>query len=116
MKELLQVRSGAHMAIIALKVTYCIDSFLILVVVSRYNVSLGGNLWKTTLEIEDLPLLEQAHQGAKFDLIPHFVLIRRPGFALNVAIGSPLIFEERKPMPARNWAAFTCLSVPESDT
>ena len=34
------------------------DSFLIRVVVSRYSVSLGGSLWKTTLEMEDLPLLQ----------------------------------------------------------
>ena len=27
------------------------------VVVSRYSVSAGGNLWKTTLDIDDLPLL-----------------------------------------------------------
>lgn len=33
------------------------DSFLILYVVSRYSVSLGGSLWKTTLDIDDLPLL-----------------------------------------------------------
>lgn len=33
------------------------ESFLMRVVVSRYNVSAGGSLWKTTLDIEDLPLL-----------------------------------------------------------
>lgn len=31
------------------------------VVVSRYNVSLGGSLWKTTLDMEDLPLLHGVH-------------------------------------------------------
>lgn len=35
------------------------DSFLIRVVVSRYSVSLGGSLWKTTLEMDDLPLLQR---------------------------------------------------------
>jgi hypothetical protein len=47
--------------------TYCIDSFLILYVVSRNSVSLGGSLWKTTLDIDDLPLLkpESAHEHAK---------------------------------------------------
>jgi hypothetical protein len=33
------------------------DSFLMRYVVSRYKVSLGGSLWKTTLDMEDLPLL-----------------------------------------------------------
>lgn len=30
---------------------------------SRKSVSFGGSLWKTTLEMEDLPLL-QTHQHA----------------------------------------------------
>lgn len=33
------------------------ESFCIRVVDSRKRVSVGGILWKTTLEIEDLPLL-----------------------------------------------------------
>ena len=37
--------------------TYCMDSFLIRVVVSRYNVSLGAILWNTTLDMDDFPLL-----------------------------------------------------------
>ena len=37
--------------------TYCIESFCILAVDSRNKVSFGGILWKTTLDIEDLPLL-----------------------------------------------------------
>lgn len=32
-------------------------SFFIVVVASKNNVSFGAILWKTTLEIEDLPLL-----------------------------------------------------------
>lgn len=44
--------------------THCMDSFLIRVVVSKYSVSLGGNLWKTTLEIDDLPLLYQDQPGS----------------------------------------------------
>ena len=37
--------------------TYRIDSLVMWVVVSRYKVSLGASLLKTTLEIDDLPLL-----------------------------------------------------------
>lgn len=37
--------------------TYAIESFWIRAVDSKNNVSLGGSLWKTTLDIEDLPLL-----------------------------------------------------------
>jgi len=37
--------------------THCIESFWILAVDSRNRVSFGGILWKTTLEIDDFPLL-----------------------------------------------------------
>jgi len=36
---------------------YCMESFWIRVVDSKKSVSLAGILWKTTLEIDDLPLL-----------------------------------------------------------
>lgn len=36
---------------------YWMESFWIRVVDSRKRVSLGGILWKTTLAMEDLPLL-----------------------------------------------------------
>lgn len=36
---------------------HAMESFWILTVDSRYNVSLGGTLWKTTLEMDDFPLL-----------------------------------------------------------
>jgi hypothetical protein len=39
------------------RATHCIESFWILAVDSRKRVSFGGILWKTTLEIEDFPLL-----------------------------------------------------------
>lgn len=34
------------------------ESFWILTVDSKNSVSLGGTLWKTTLEIDDFPLLQ----------------------------------------------------------
>lgn len=40
-----------------LETTHCIESFWILAVDSRNKVSFGGILWKTTLEIDDFPLL-----------------------------------------------------------
>lgn len=36
---------------------HCMASFLIAVVASMKRVSVGAILWKTTLEMEDLPLL-----------------------------------------------------------
>lgn len=39
------------------KATHCIESFWILAVDSRNRVSFGGILWKTTLEMDDFPLL-----------------------------------------------------------
>lgn len=37
---------------------YFIESFWIRVVDSKKSVSVGGILWKTTLDIDDLPLLK----------------------------------------------------------
>jgi hypothetical protein len=40
-------------------------SFCIRAVDSRNNVSFGASLWKTTLEIDDFPLLSSAHQSIR---------------------------------------------------
>ena len=37
--------------------THCMASFLMAVVASMKRVSVGAILWKTTLEMDDLPLL-----------------------------------------------------------
>lgn len=72
------------------------DSFLIRVVVSRYSVSLGGSLWKTTLEIDDLPLLEGNQLGnvTQQSRVTHlrWPMSRRRGFP------SPALLLGRRPV------------------
>lgn len=50
------------------------ESFWMRVVDSRNRVSLGGILWKTTLAIEDFPLL-----------LPVSLFCRRKGYDLEIA-------------------------------
>lgn len=48
---------------------YCIDSFLIVVVASRKRVSWGAILRKTTLDIEDFPLLDTQRNTKVIDSV-----------------------------------------------
>lgn len=62
--------------------------------VGRPESSISGSI------SAEKPLSKQstsARNSKLANLIPHLVLIRRPGFALNVAIGSPLNFVGRNP-------------------
>ena len=43
------------------------SSLTTLLVLSRKSVSLGDSLWKTTFEMEDLPLLISMEQGIRTD-------------------------------------------------
>jgi hypothetical protein len=63
-------------------------SFVILVVDSKKRVELGGILWKTTLCIEDFPLLQDQYkqlaqytvyfQGGAAEALIHFLRSKNP--------------------------------------
>ena len=59
-------------------------------------------LWHIRLIFRSENSSNKARQGAEFKTHSSSRLIRRPGFAPNVAIGSPLTFEGRNPYQLEN--------------